>query len=1202
MNQFKVFKKFICIFMFFLFLKQSKSELCNSICYYSSGGFCSSSSSSTSDIDYCTKHCKPLHYQNFKTCYYCSQIISSYYTINEYYNCYVNECIGDKIIYETKECTSRPIQLIVSTYRIGDFIYYNYPPDLTLYSCTSNICTCNEYHYTELIFGKKYIHCKRSPESPYNYYNHITKEIFTQCPQELNYKKVNELSTFTTRCSDSCELYEWNVAYIKSDNSIQHYCVNDCRDTVHHPPSNDYVLEYIDSNGIKNCVKECPIGTYKRVESAVKSLCVTQDKCDFYARDTYECYSNCGEHRTRNYHNFGSRECIEKCTKEDYLYADEEHQICYRKEDCKFIEETNLGKYCLNQCPNGENDNRFYNYYSKSCIHHCGSDGSNNKYYAYNKRVCYPSCIDIPDGDYKFESKDEVGVISKECRLTQPPGCNYYYKKVDGIFKCVTQDDCYYLNYYYYFGSECKANCDGYYQLVISQTQIKCYESLTAALSDSTVKYCDISQKKCWTNFPNNDVYYIKQKFNIGTHPPQYEIVRECPYFYYKNLGQSSDFPLNLYVCKENCKEGIYKFFVRDNKQCLDSCTAVHLYYYDEDNYECLESCELRPGKPFSYPVLNSVPTKCLSSCRDGYPPGKNYYNYDSHTCLLYCKDNNNNYLFHKDTTDENEKYKCYPSCLDIEVRDGNLFEYVSFGDDNICYTSRPTSNCQHYYTLSDGMKKCATLTECDKLNYLFLEGEECKAKCNEDYYKLDKTEIISIDNAERQVTFTRCYISPNDCLINEGSAEIFYNKDLKRCYTSFTQYQNDYFIKEIDYNKFEIVQTCDDFYYIKKGDFHTGYRYCTPNCMLVDNTDAPYFFEAGNKLCEDSCLKFGKKYYDPTNNECLDTCTRRTNMEYALQITNPNTPEPCLIKCPSDNPYFIEYYDNNHNKIHECIRTCPYNGYNYIDIKTNECLARCKTNLQNLDVTEKFCYPKCNVENNLIYINSDTYECVSACPTELTNTIKVYTLSQKNVYLCKSACDESVTPYRYGNECLEKCPQGHNHIGYNNICKDECYGDPNGEYYYPINGLGVLPPGEYVIYKCVSSCSDSEAQVTYNGEIVPYDFYVKSNPHECLYKCPDGNILYLQTNPKECLNQCPDDYPFFDKVNHNYECKSNTICTSSTQYFYNGVCYNGLNDCINENKKFVDSRNICLDKCPENDVRKKIEYFQEVYTCLRNC
>ena len=95
MNQFKVFKKFIYIFIFFLFLKQSKSELCSSICYYSSGKFCSSSSSYTSDIDYCTKHCKPLHYQNYKSCYYCSQIISSYYTINEYYNCYVNECIGD---------------------------------------------------------------------------------------------------------------------------------------------------------------------------------------------------------------------------------------------------------------------------------------------------------------------------------------------------------------------------------------------------------------------------------------------------------------------------------------------------------------------------------------------------------------------------------------------------------------------------------------------------------------------------------------------------------------------------------------------------------------------------------------------------------------------------------------------------------------------------------------------------------------------------------------------------------------------------------------------------------------------------------------------------------------------------------------------------------------------------------------------------
>jgi hypothetical protein len=53
------------------------------------------------------------------------------------------------------------------------------------------------------------------------------------------------------------------------------------------------------------------------------------------------------------------------------------------------------------------------------------------------------------------------------------------------------------------------------------------------------------------------------------------------------------------------------------------------------------------------------------------------------------------------------------------------LFEYVSFGADNICYKSRLTENCQHYYTLSDGMKKCATMAECNKLNYLFLDGEE---------------------------------------------------------------------------------------------------------------------------------------------------------------------------------------------------------------------------------------------------------------------------------------------------------------------------------------------------------------------------------------------------------------------------------------------------------------------------------------------
>ena len=101
-----------------------------------------------------------------------------------------------------------------------------------------------------------------------------------------------------------------------------------------------------------------------------------------------------------------------------------------------------------------------------------------------------------------------------------------------------------------------------------------------------------------------------------------------------------------------------------------------------------------------------------------------------------------------------------------------------------------------------------------------------------------------------------------------------------------------------------------------------------------------------------------------------------------------------------------------------------------------------------------------------------------------------LYNTGQKNVYLCKSECDNGVTPYRLGNQFVDKCPQGHNHIGYNNICKEECYVDPNGEYYYPINTLETSNSDEY-IYKCISSCDDS---ITGN-----FKYYEKSNSYKCL-------------------------------------------------------------------------------------------------------
>ena len=50
--------------------------------------------------------------------------------------------------------------------------------------------------------------------------------------------------------------------------------------------------------------------------------------------------------------------------------------------------------------------------------------------------------------------------------------------------------------------------------------------------------------------------------------------------------------------------EGIYKFFVRDNKQCLDSCTDVHLYYYDEESGEMIRiRLKIKKGSDTDDPV-----------------------------------------------------------------------------------------------------------------------------------------------------------------------------------------------------------------------------------------------------------------------------------------------------------------------------------------------------------------------------------------------------------------------------------------------------------------------------------------------------------------------------------------------------------------------------------------------------------------------
>ena len=536
----------------------------------------------------------------------------------------------------------------------------------------------------------------------------------------------------------------------------------------------------------------------------------------------------------------------------------------------------------------------------------------------------------------------------------------------------------------------------------------------------------------------------------------------------------------------------------------------------------------------------------------------------------------------------------CYESCAQIP---GGKYIYESESG-NICYTkieieTITTIDCALYYPQNDGTMKCITAaneatSNCKSKGFNFVFGKECRNNCD-NYYKL-------MDGPSTDPK--KCFATLQE--IKDSSENIkYYDPLLKQ---SWLNYPSSLYIKdeeEIDstHSIFEVVEDCPKFYYEVIDDSNSPtiitYKYCVDDC---NSKNLNLFFNQGNNKCKASCKDFSKKYYDPTNHECLGTCLGRPNLEYAFPINANNDPQPCLEKCPSTK-YFISKKDaNSVITNYECVDTCPFpntgtSTHSKLDIKTKECRDACDSNIH--IEANNICYPKCDVSNNYKYINTDTNECVLACPSELKKIVK---LGTTGIYLCKSLCEDPL-PYRFGDECVSQCPDGHNYIGYNNICKTKCAEDANGEHYYPTNA-DDSPAPQYIIYKCIDSCQ--EAIIDPGDATKNYLYYKKSEPNICLRSCTSGAPNYLTSNPNECLSGCPDELPFYNKAANNnyYVCQANTICTTDP-YFIDGEC---VSDCTVRGKHYIDSRKICLDKCPEYEIKKKLTSTGNTYECRKNC
>ena len=193
-------------------------------------------------------------YQYPSSCIFCdSSIFSSgnvYYSINGA-TC-SGSCLGDKIIDNTKECTSEDLMSSGNFYKLGDVYYYSNPPsDTTNIDCPdSKICKCKKYFYIQYVNGKKIYKCFSDTDTTtlttFKYYNYKTNEFFSDgCPDEFKVELETTISGQTvTRCSDTCldgEFYSSQIV----DGVLKETCSSSCS-------GKTYIV-----NGVKKCISDC---------------------------------------------------------------------------------------------------------------------------------------------------------------------------------------------------------------------------------------------------------------------------------------------------------------------------------------------------------------------------------------------------------------------------------------------------------------------------------------------------------------------------------------------------------------------------------------------------------------------------------------------------------------------------------------------------------------------------------------------------------------------------------------------------------------------------------------------------------------------------------------------------------------------------------------------------------------------------------
>ena len=356
----------------------------------------------------------------------------------------------------------------------------------------------------------------------------------------------------------------------------------------------------------------------------------------------------------------------EECTANGYYYYNSQDKICW-KDSCGSNYKTNeiddeenkpkedsAGNTCTKTC---------YSPFSKLSSDglFCKTNCDSNEYFKVNGPNSNKCMTDL-SGCEGF-----IGA-NNECVSICP---NYYYEEGSNIKRCV--DNCYEIigKYYYEGDKKCYDNCE-----IFSNEEGKC------------LKRCSpnekIHNKKCLSNCPNTDPYYIEVTIN----------------------GETAN-------------------------KCVASCVVENTQYIKiiEYNNQCAKSC------PPGYLDIND---RCYAYC----PDGSKFFNPETLTCEGHCPQEKP--LFEKLEKDDKYIYICKSLCDGINKYNINgecVFSckepYNKIGDGNKCKQSCLSDPNGEFYiqtetegTTSNTIYKCCTCTSSDAH---FFKDKECYEKCPDD-------------------------------------------------------------------------------------------------------------------------------------------------------------------------------------------------------------------------------------------------------------------------------------------------------------------------------------------------------------------------------------------------------------------------------------------------------------------------------------